>query len=169
MRSLLTAYSFGYPLASSEDPDKMSRIIRLFTICFAVASPFCFVQKNNIFLRFCLCIFESDTVKSDCPVQIFRFNTYCWLTLLVWRYFFKKKALKINSQLVTFRAFLSPELDLNSFSRKSAIKQFWPYFVYNKKSWYQYRELSFPVILYKKRFKSFKPWAAFPANISIFL
>ena len=24
------------------------------------------------FLRFCLCIFESDTVKSDCPVQIFR-------------------------------------------------------------------------------------------------
>ena len=23
----------------------------------------CFVEKNNIFLRFCLCIFESDTVK----------------------------------------------------------------------------------------------------------
>ena len=23
-------------------------------------------------MRFCLCIFESDTVKSDCPVQIFR-------------------------------------------------------------------------------------------------
>ena len=32
----------------------------------------CLVEKNNIFLRFCLCIFESDTVKSDCPVQIFR-------------------------------------------------------------------------------------------------
>ena len=32
----------------------------------------CFVEKNNIFLRFCLCIFESDTVKSDYPVQIFR-------------------------------------------------------------------------------------------------
>ena len=33
----------------------------------------CFVEKkNDIFLRFCLCIFESDTVKSDCPVQIFR-------------------------------------------------------------------------------------------------
>ena len=30
----------------------------------------CFVEKNNIFLRFCLCIIESDTVKSDCPVQI---------------------------------------------------------------------------------------------------
>ena len=29
-------------------------------------------KKNNIFLRFCLCIFESDTVKSDCPVQIIR-------------------------------------------------------------------------------------------------
>ena len=32
----------------------------------------CFVEKNNIFLRFCLCIIESDTVKGDCPVQIFR-------------------------------------------------------------------------------------------------
>ena len=34
----------------------------------------CFVQKNYIFLRFCLCFlsFESDTVKRDCPVQIFR-------------------------------------------------------------------------------------------------
>ena len=32
----------------------------------------CFVEKNNIFLRFCLCIFESDTVESDCPAQIFR-------------------------------------------------------------------------------------------------
>ena len=30
------------------------------------------VEKNNIFLRPCLCIFESDTLKSDCPVQIFR-------------------------------------------------------------------------------------------------
>ena len=29
----------------------------------------CFVEKNNIFLRFCLCIFESDTVKSDCPMR----------------------------------------------------------------------------------------------------
>ena len=26
----------------------------------------CFVEKNNVFLRFCLCIFESDAVKSDC-------------------------------------------------------------------------------------------------------
>ena len=26
------------------------------------------LKKNEI----CLCIFESDTVKSDCPVQIFR-------------------------------------------------------------------------------------------------
>ena len=32
----------------------------------------CFVEKNNIFLRFCLCIIESDNVKSDCPVQTFR-------------------------------------------------------------------------------------------------
>ena len=35
----------------------------------------CFVEReNNIFLRFCLRIFESDTVKSDCSVKIFRKN-----------------------------------------------------------------------------------------------
>ena len=60
---------------------------------------------------FCLCIFESDTVKSDCPIQILRkiikyliqtvgFLYYC----LFWRYL--KKAQKMTSQLVIFRAFL---------------------------------------------------------------
>ena len=29
----------------------------------------CFVEENKIFLWFCLCIFESDTVTSDCPMQ----------------------------------------------------------------------------------------------------
>ena len=29
----------------------------------------CFVEKKNIFLRVFLCIFEGDTVKSDCPMQ----------------------------------------------------------------------------------------------------
>ena len=51
----------------------------------------CFVEKNYIFLRFCLCNFESDTVKSDCPVQIFRkLMKFLKITLLVllffWRY-----------------------------------------------------------------------------------
>ena len=32
----------------------------------------CLVEKIIFFLRFCLCILENDTVKSDCPVQIFR-------------------------------------------------------------------------------------------------
>ena len=35
-------------------------------------SIICFVEKKNIFMKFCLCIFESDTVKSDSPVQFFR-------------------------------------------------------------------------------------------------
>ena len=35
-------------------------------------SIICFVEKNNYFLRVCLFFFESDTVKSDCPIQIFR-------------------------------------------------------------------------------------------------
>ena len=68
-----------------------------------------------------MCIFENDTVKSDCPVQIFRkMMKYLKITLLVllffWRYYRKKrkkkalkkkkKALKMTSQLVIFRAFL---------------------------------------------------------------
>ena len=34
---------------------------------FAFKYIICFVEKK-IFLRFCLCIFESDTVKDDCPI-----------------------------------------------------------------------------------------------------
>ena len=49
---------------------KISKIIFLFYP--PTLNIICFVEKNIIFLRFCLCIFESDTVKSDCPVQIFR-------------------------------------------------------------------------------------------------
>ena len=30
------------------------------------------LKNNNKFLRFCLCTFESDTVKTDCPVLISR-------------------------------------------------------------------------------------------------
>ena len=37
----------------------------------------CFLEKK-IFLRFCLCIFESGTVKSDCPVQIFKKMMKCF-------------------------------------------------------------------------------------------
>ena len=48
----------------------ISKIIFIF--CPPTLDIICFVEKNNIFSRFCLCIFESDTVKADCPVQIFR-------------------------------------------------------------------------------------------------
>ena len=66
----------------------------------------CFVENKNtcIFLRFSMCIFENDTVKSDCPDQIFRkmikylkINIACWFTLLVLLFFLeilkKKKKL----------------------------------------------------------------------------
>ena len=50
---------------------KKSKIIFLFYL--PSLNIICFVEKNDIFLRFCcLFIFESDTVKNDCPVQIFR-------------------------------------------------------------------------------------------------
>ena len=42
------------------------------------------LKKNYIFLRFCLCIFENGTVKSDGPVQIFRkMMKFLKITLLV--------------------------------------------------------------------------------------
>ena len=43
----------------------------IFFILSADSKFFLFVEKNNIFLRVCLCIFKSDTVKSDFPDQIF--------------------------------------------------------------------------------------------------
>ena len=50
-------------------------------------------------MRFCLCIFESDTVKSDCPIhdEIFKdlIQTVGFNTLLVLLFFleiFKKKS-----------------------------------------------------------------------------
>ena len=39
---------------------------------YSLSILFVLLKKIIYFLRFCLCIFESDTVKSDCPVQIFR-------------------------------------------------------------------------------------------------
>ena len=71
----------------------------------------CFVENEYFFfLRFCLCIFESDTVKSDCLVQIFRkilkylIQTvglpYCFFTVCsgdIYIYIYKKKALKMTS------------------------------------------------------------------------
>ena len=101
------------------------------------------VEKNNIFLRFCLCIFESDTVKSDCPVQIFRkMMKYLKITLLVFLEILKKKKEKkklwkkksekkklwkwpVNwsfSELFFLFFFVPPTLGLKKNSRKSTNK-----------------------------------------------
>ena len=53
-----------------EEKNIISKIIFLFYP--PILNIICLGEKNNIFLRFFLCIFESDTVKSDCPIQIFR-------------------------------------------------------------------------------------------------
>ena len=77
----------------------------------------CLVDKKNIFLRFCLCIFKSDTVKSDCPVQIFFKKVikylkikYKLLRFTILEALKKKggKALKMTSQQIIFRAFFRP-------------------------------------------------------------
>ena len=62
-------------------------------------------MKKIIFFRFCLCISESDTVKSDCPVQ---------------------KTGHFQSFLFIF-FFVPPTLGLKKKSRKSTNKKIWPY------------------------------------------
>ena len=52
-----------------ESRKKNSKIIFLFYP--QTLNVICFIAKNNIFLRFCLCNFETDTVKSNFPIQIF--------------------------------------------------------------------------------------------------
>ena len=42
----------------------------LFKFYLPTLNIICFIEKN-FFLRFCLCIFESDTVKSECPMLFF--------------------------------------------------------------------------------------------------
>ena len=74
-------------------------------------------MKKNIILRFCLCSFESDTVKSDCPVLIFRkMMEYKdlkqtvglpYLKVLLFFLEILKKALKMTSQFSEL--FLSPD------------------------------------------------------------
>ena len=66
-------------------------------------------------MRFCLCIFESDTVNGDCPVrdfqendEIFRFNTDCWFTLLVLLFYLeilKKKSFENDQSTGHFQSF----------------------------------------------------------------
>ena len=89
-----------------------------------------------------MCIFESGTVKSDCPVQIFRkMMKYLKITLLVLLFFLEilkkkkknseKKDLKMTRQLVIFRAFLFYFSSPDPRSEKKnpvnqLIKKIWP-------------------------------------------
>ena len=101
---------------------------------------------------FCLCIFESDNVKSDCPVQIFRkMMRYLKTTLLVllffWRYLQKKnenikkkkKKSSENDQLTghfqSFFIYFFSSPDPRSEKKNPVnqlIKKIWPYIFYSK-------------------------------------
>ena len=87
-------------------------------------------------MRFCLCIFDSDTVKSDCHVQIFRkMMKYLKITILVllffWRYQRKnkkKKSSEYDQSTGHFQSFFvyffrPPELRSEKNSRKSTNKK----------------------------------------------
>ena len=88
-------------------------------------------------MRFCLCIFESDTVKSDCPVQIFRTNGEIFKDLIQTVGFYltsfavvffsgdiikklKKKGSE-NDQLT--ECFFRPLVPISDFFRKSTNKK----------------------------------------------
>ena len=109
-------------------------------------------------MRFCLCIFESDTVKSDCPIQILVYDKIFkdliqTVGLPITSFTntgdikkssenikkkTKKKTLKMTSQLVIFRAFLfiffhPPTLDLKKNSRNSTNKKNLALVSYNRR------------------------------------
>ena len=78
-------------------------------------------------MRFCLCIFESDTVENDCPVQILKkmmkylkmeYKLLVYLTSFTVFSGYIKKALKMTNQLVIFRAFFVPPPPLDPKSEK---------------------------------------------------
>ena len=89
-----------------------------------------------------MCIFESDTVKNDCPMQDFKISKYrllvSYTSLSVCSGDIKKrsenekkKALKMTSQLVIFRAFISffsvpLTLNLKKNPVNQLIKKIWP-------------------------------------------
>ena len=64
----ISRFTNPYTVIFWKEEKKNSKII--FFILSADSKYYCFDEKN-FFLRFCPCVFESDTVKSDCPVQMF--------------------------------------------------------------------------------------------------
>ena len=67
-----------------------------------------------IFFRFCLGIFESDTVKSDCPVQIFREMM---------------KYIKIKVYLTSFTRFFSGDINTKLYKKKIYFYFFYLFFL----------------------------------------
>ena len=101
---------------------------------------FVLLKKNNIFLRFCLCILESATVKSNYPMQenYERFNTDCWYTLLVLLFVVEilKKSSESDQLTGHFQSlFFVPDPKSEKKSRKSTNKKFWPNTIVNLKAY----------------------------------
>ena len=64
-------YYLIYESAIFNFPEKRKNNLKLFLLYPPTLNIICFVEKK-IFLRFCLCNFESDTVKSDCRMKYLR-------------------------------------------------------------------------------------------------
>ena len=94
-----------------------------------------------MFLRFCLCFFESETVKTDCPVQIFRkmlkylkiyYRLLFYLTCFTVFLEILKKSSENDqltghfSELFYFIFFRPHDPKSEKNSRKSTNKKIWP-------------------------------------------
>ena len=60
-----------YKTSYSNFSESRKKCLKYYLFYPLTLNTICFVENNNIFLKFCLCNFESDTVKSGCPIQIF--------------------------------------------------------------------------------------------------
>ena len=59
------------PTVIFQKVEKKNLVSKIFFFILSTDSIYYLFRWKKIFLRFCLCIFESDTVKCDYPVQIF--------------------------------------------------------------------------------------------------
>ena len=61
------------PFYCNFEESRKKKYLKNYFLCYPrTLNIICLAEKLILYFRFCLCIFESDTVKSDCPVQFFK-------------------------------------------------------------------------------------------------
>ena len=86
----------------------------------------CFVEKFFKFLRFCLCIFESDTVENNCPSYAGKYEISKDLiqtVSLLYQFYCLFRILKKKKALNLFIFFVQPTLNLKKNPVNQLIKK----------------------------------------------